>query len=98
MASKNGLLNTIEHFFEGHKDDITGLLNGVKSFDASQIQTILSALSNSTDKQVTAAKEDLQTVKDNGVDFATKLKGYAAQLPQLVKTLLPTLQGLLAKK
>lgn len=94
------LMDSLEGLVSGSGigKELLGKLDGIKSLDTSEIQTVLGALGQSSDKQVTAAKADLETVQHNGTDFVSKLKGYMTSLPQLVQTLLPVLQNLLAKK
>ena len=75
--------------------ELISKLSNIKSFDASQIQSVLSALSGSADTKVQEAKNGLEQVKDNGTDFVSKLKGYLASAPQLIQALLPTLQKIL---
>ncbi|MDL2318618.1 hypothetical protein LJC74_06040 [Eubacteriales bacterium OttesenSCG-928-A19] len=71
--------------------------DGLKSLDTTQIQTVLSALSKSSDPQVQSAKSDLETVKHDGESFVTKLKGYASSLSQIVPVLLPALKSIFNK-
>lgn len=107
MAEKKGIFDTIGDAISGFEKklqgsdigkELAGKLDSIKSFDPQEITQILSALGQSADKKVQDAKTDLEGVKHDGETFATKLKGYIAELPQLLKTLLPTLQNLLSNK
>lgn len=69
-----------------------GKLDGLKSLDTTQIQTVLSALGQSADPQVKEAKQDLETSQHDGETFVQKLKGYATSLSQFLPALLPALQ------
>lgn len=73
-------------------------LDGIKSFDPEEIQTVLGALSNSTDTHVQAAKQDLQASQHDGEAFVDKLKGYLTSLSQMLPAILPALQSVLGKK
>lgn len=73
-------------------------LDGIKSLDSEEIQTVLGALSSSTDTHVQAAKQDLQASQHDGEAFVEKLKGYLTTISQMLPTILPVLQGILGKK
>lgn len=75
--------------------ELLGKLEGLKSLDSSQIQTVLSALGQSSDPQVTNAKQDLEASKHDGETFVEKLKGYATSLSQFLPAILPALQKIL---
>lgn len=77
---------------------VTKLLNSVKSLDAGQIQTVLGALKQSSDPQVQSATKDLAASQHDGETFVEKLKGYVSSLSQIIPELLPALQSLVAKK
>lgn len=77
---------------------ILSSLGNIKSLNTEQIQGVLTAMGRSSDTQVQAARQDLQTVSHDGESFVAKLKAYIPQIAQLLPTILPALQGLLAKQ
>lgn len=92
MDSLSGL------FGSGLGKELVSKLDGLKSLDTTEIQSILSALGQTTDTKVQAAKQDLQASQHDGEAFVSKLKGYITSLSQMLPTILPALQGILAKK
>lgn len=76
--------------------DLLSKLDGLKSLDTQQIQTVLSALGQSSDTKVQAAKQDLASVQHDGTTFVDKLKGYATQLSGFLPAILPALQKIFA--
>lgn len=78
--------------------ELLSKLDGIKSFNPEQIQSILGALSQSTDSKVESAKQDLQASQHDGEAFVTKLKGYISTISQMLPTILPALQSILGKK
>lgn len=78
--------------------EILSKLNGITSLDGDQIKSVLTALGQSADHKVQSAKADLETVKDDGASFVTKLKGYLTSIEGLLPTLLPTLKNILGAK
>lgn len=75
--------------------NILSKLDGLKSLDMSQIQSVLSALGQSGDHQVQSAKQDLEQSKHDGTEFLTKLKGYITSVSQFLPAILPALQKIL---
>lgn len=90
VSSLGGMLSG-----SGIGKELTGKLGGLKTLDTQQIQTVLSALGQSSDPQVKDAKQDLEGSKHDGETFVEKLKGYAGSLSQFLPALLPALQKIL---
>lgn len=99
-TQEHGVLDSIENIVSGSGigKELLSKLGDIQSFDPSQIQSVLGALSGSADTKVQGVKQDLETVQSNGTDFVSKLKGYLTSMPQLLQTLLPVLQGILGQK
>lgn len=75
--------------------ELLGSLDSLKSLGGGDIQSILSALGQSSDTEVQAAKTDLQSSQHDAAGFVEKLKGYMGSLSQIVPLVLPVLKKVL---